>query len=73
MYTFWVLCASLGLSLLVGKAQLVWTLQVCSETLIGNDMMRGVSGGQRKRVTTGKQAFRFAANTSSCLKALAKL
>ncbi|KAL3141609.1 hypothetical protein ABBQ32_004850 [Trebouxia sp. C0010 RCD-2024] len=28
-------------------------LDVCSETLIGNDMMRGVSGGQRKRVTTG--------------------
>ena len=30
------------------------TLQVCSETLIGNDQIRGVSGGQRKRVTTGE-------------------
>ena len=30
----------------------VW--QVCSETLIGNEMIRGVSGGQRKRVTTGQ-------------------
>ncbi|KAL0021570.1 hypothetical protein WJX77_010078 [Trebouxia sp. C0004] len=29
-------------------------LDVCSETLIGNEMMRGVSGGQRKRVTTGE-------------------
>ena len=28
--------------------------QVCSETLIGNDQIRGVSGGQRKRVTTGE-------------------
>ena len=30
------------------------SLQVCSETLIGNDQIRGVSGGQRKRVTTGE-------------------
>ena len=32
----------------------VLSLQVCSETLIGNDQIRGVSGGQRKRVTTGE-------------------
>ncbi|XP_019100821.1 PREDICTED: ABC transporter G family member 31 [Camelina sativa] len=29
-------------------------LDVCSDTIVGNDMMRGVSGGQRKRVTTGE-------------------
>ncbi|ESW14206.1 hypothetical protein PHAVU_008G261600 [Phaseolus vulgaris] len=29
-------------------------LDVCSETIVGNDMMRGVSGGQKKRVTTGE-------------------
>ncbi|XP_059660861.1 ABC transporter G family member 31 [Cornus florida] len=29
-------------------------LDICSETLVGNDMLRGVSGGQRKRVTTGE-------------------
>ena len=28
-------------------------LQVCADTLIGDDQIRGVSGGQRKRVTTG--------------------
>lgn len=28
-------------------------LDVCSETVVGSDMLRGVSGGQRKRVTTG--------------------
>lgn len=28
-------------------------LDVCSDTIVGNDMLRGVSGGQRKRVTTG--------------------
>ncbi|PPS13302.1 hypothetical protein GOBAR_AA07351 [Gossypium barbadense] len=27
-------------------------LDVCSDTFVGNDMLRGVSGGQRKRVTT---------------------
>ncbi|XP_073062087.1 ABC transporter G family member 31 isoform X2 [Primulina eburnea] len=29
-------------------------LDVCSDTLVGNDMLRGVSGGQKKRVTTGE-------------------
>ncbi|KAA8543738.1 hypothetical protein F0562_022085 [Nyssa sinensis] len=29
-------------------------LDICSDTLVGNDMLRGVSGGQRKRVTTGE-------------------
>ncbi|TMW95972.1 hypothetical protein EJD97_008115 [Solanum chilense] len=29
-------------------------LDVCSDTIVGNDMIRGVSGGQRKRVTTGE-------------------
>lgn len=28
-------------------------LDICSETIVGSDMLRGVSGGQRKRVTTG--------------------
>ena len=28
--------------------------KVCSETKIGSDMVRGVSGGQKKRVTTGE-------------------
>ena len=29
-------------------------LEICAETQIGNDMIRGVSGGQKKRVTTGQ-------------------
>lgn len=28
-------------------------LDICADTIVGSDMMRGVSGGQRKRVTTG--------------------
>lgn len=28
--------------------------QVCADTIVGNQMLRGVSGGQRKRVTTGE-------------------
>ncbi|XP_030973216.1 pleiotropic drug resistance protein 1-like [Quercus lobata] len=29
-------------------------LEVCADTLVGNPMLRGISGGQRKRVTTGE-------------------
>ena len=29
-------------------------LEVCADTIVGNAMLRGISGGQRKHVTTGK-------------------
>ncbi|XP_010061952.2 pleiotropic drug resistance protein 1 [Eucalyptus grandis] len=29
-------------------------LDVCADTMVGNEMVRGISGGQRKRVTTGE-------------------
>lgn len=29
-------------------------LEVCSETVVGNDMLRGISGGQKRRVTTAE-------------------
>lgn len=29
-------------------------MQVCADTIVGNQMIRGISGGQRKRVTTGE-------------------
>ncbi|OWY97867.1 Pleiotropic drug resistance protein transporter, partial [Phytophthora megakarya] len=32
-------------------------LQICQDTAIGNAMHRGVSGGERKRVTTGEMQF----------------
>lgn len=28
-------------------------LDICADTIVGNEMLRGISGGQRKRVTTG--------------------
>ena len=34
--------------------ELLLCVQVCADTLIGDDQIRGVSGGQRKRVTTGQ-------------------
>ncbi|CAA0839123.1 ABC transporter G family member 40 [Striga hermonthica] len=29
-------------------------LDICADTVVGNEMIRGISGGQRKRVTTGE-------------------
>ncbi|MBA0638466.1 hypothetical protein Godav_029406, partial [Gossypium davidsonii] len=29
-------------------------LDMCADTLVGNEMLRGISGGQKKRVTTGE-------------------
>ncbi|CAI9094462.1 OLC1v1030207C1 [Oldenlandia corymbosa var. corymbosa] len=29
-------------------------LEICADTLVGDEMIRGISGGQRKRVTTGE-------------------
>nr|XP_011466722.1 PREDICTED: pleiotropic drug resistance protein 1 [Fragaria vesca subsp. vesca] len=29
-------------------------LEACADTIVGDDMLRGISGGQRKRVTTGE-------------------
>lgn len=39
-------------SLQVLELELV-NLQVCADTMVGNQMVRGISGGQKKRVTSG--------------------
>ena len=32
-------------------------MQECRETLVGDDVIRGVSGGQKKRVSTGESTY----------------
>ncbi|TXG75396.1 hypothetical protein E1A91_1Z018500v1 [Gossypium mustelinum] len=34
-------------------------LDVCADTMVGNEMLRGISGGQRKRVTTGEMLLYY--------------
>nr|GME17435.1 pleiotropic drug resistance protein 2-like [Ipomoea batatas] len=41
-------------SLITDTALKILGLDICSETVVGDDMRRGISGGQKKRVTTGE-------------------
>lgn len=34
--------------------QQILGLEICADTMVGDRMIRGISGGQRKRVTTGE-------------------
>ncbi|XP_047967784.1 ABC transporter G family member 39-like [Salvia hispanica] len=41
-------------SLITDYALKILGLDICSDTLVGDDMRRGISGGQKKRLTTGE-------------------
>lgn len=40
-------------------------LDVCRDTIVGDEMIRGISGGQKKRVTTGSFLLIFITQVSS--------
>lgn len=48
-------------------------LDVCANILVGDNMHRGISGGQRKRVTTGMWYLRFHGHVSAIVKYLSSL
>ncbi|KAH9331701.1 hypothetical protein KI387_003809, partial [Taxus chinensis] len=37
-----------------GRLEQILGLDICADTMVGNAMQRGISGGQKKRVTTGE-------------------
>ncbi|KAJ8452102.1 hypothetical protein Cgig2_016683 [Carnegiea gigantea] len=41
-------------NLIVDYTLRILGLDICRDTLVGDDMLRGISGGQKKRVTTGE-------------------
>ncbi|KAL7001868.1 transcription factor, variant 2, partial [Sarracenia purpurea var. burkii] len=41
-------------SVVTNYALKILSLEVCADTLVGDEMQRGISGGQKKRVTTGE-------------------
>ena len=43
----------LGFIALGSVSKQILGLDVCGDTIVGNEMQRGISGGQKKRVTTG--------------------
>lgn len=45
-------------------------LDVCADTIVGNEMMRGISGGQKRRVTTGRLTYIWGKPSLAIVKSL---
>ncbi|KAK1265609.1 Pleiotropic drug resistance protein 3 [Acorus gramineus] len=43
-----------GASVITDYILKILGLEICADTMVGDEMIRGISGGQRKRVTTGE-------------------
>ena len=40
-------------------------LEICADIMVGDEMHRGISGGQRKRVTVGKSTLEHYAHADT--------
>lgn len=43
-----------GLNVFISKIMQILGLDMCADIMVGDEMIRGISGGQKKRVTTGR-------------------
>ena len=48
-----ICCKNVLIEFIKASLDQVLGLDICADIIIGDEMIRGISGGQKKRVTTG--------------------
>lgn len=49
-----LLCANFMIIMTITNTQHLYGMQICADTVAGDAMLRGISGGQKKRLTTAE-------------------
>jgi len=53
MLTMWLVLSNHVFRLDLQTSMQILGLDICVDIIVGNEMRRGISGGQKKRLTTG--------------------